>query len=59
MENEKNEVDALEQRRWVERVETDEGGRGARDEDAHLVDRVIHWVGIAVGFEGHVGEGKQ
>lgn len=58
MENEENEVDALEQRRWVECVKSDEGGRGARDEDAHLVDRVVHRVGIAVGSEGHVGEGE-
>lgn len=56
MENQENKIDALEQSRWVERMKADEGGRGARYEDAHLVDRVVHRVGIAVGFEGHIGE---
>lgn len=40
-------------------MEADERGRGSRDEDAHLVDCVVHWVSIAVGFEGHVVEGEE
>lgn len=59
MENKENKVNALEQRGRVEGVKADEGGRGARDEDAHLVDCVVHWVSIAVGFEGHVTKGEE
>ena len=59
MGEEDGEVEHLEERGDVEGVDADEGGGGTGDEDARLVERVVHWVGFAEVGKGHGGEGEE
>jgi len=52
VEEEKEEVEALEEGGEVEVMEADERGRGAGDEDAELVEEGVEGVELAVGGEG-------
>lgn len=52
MQEEEEQVEALEEGGEVEIVEADEGGRGAGDEDAELVEEGVEGVELAVGGEG-------
>lgn len=36
-------------------MNSDEGGRGAGDEDTELIESLVCWVSVADGFEGHFG----
>lgn len=59
MQGEQQQIQALEQRGRVQSVDADEGRRGARDEDAELVDGGVGRVEGAVAAEGGAGEGEE
>ncbi|MCJ1388474.1 hypothetical protein MMC18_001321 [Xylographa bjoerkii] len=59
LQDEQEQIEALEEGGRVQAVDAHEGGRGAGEEDAGLVDELVGGVEGAVGGEGGGGEGEE